>query len=354
MSLKRAFMVMWKDLRMGPRSSVFMFAILMPFMIAFLMQVVFVTLFDPAPRLAIADLGDSEITVAVQDIEGIDLTLVDSADELLELVEANDADAGVILPAGFDESVRNGEKPELGFHLSGESLASNRIILSVTALDLVREVEGKSAPVEVVTSMAGDPQLPIQDRLVPMIVVYALLVAGIFVTAFMIVEEKEAKTLDAILVTPTKMSEFLLGKGMLGFLMGIVLAYLTLALTGYVGEAFVALMAPLAVGALMCVEIGLIFGTFAKDANTVFALVKSLSMLIIGPVLFYMFPSWPEWIAKIFPSYWFIDPIFEISVKGTALGEVAGSLLIALAICAALIPVIYWFGRKSLASIGAA
>ncbi len=74
-----------------------------------------------------------------------------------------------MLPAGFDEAVRGGGKrPKLEFYIGGESLASNRIILSVTAIDLLRGLEGGTAPpVEVETVQLGEAGLPIAIRLVP-------------------------------------------------------------------------------------------------------------------------------------------------------------------------------------------
>jgi len=99
--------------------------------------------------LAIVDRGLSEITAAYRQMDGIDVELLDDEAQLKARVEQNQYDAGLILPAGFDEAVRAGQKPLLEFYVSGESLASNRIILSANTIDLVRTVEGDTAAVEV-------------------------------------------------------------------------------------------------------------------------------------------------------------------------------------------------------------
>ena len=111
MSLARIWRVLLNDLALGPRSPFFLWALVLPVGMTLLFQVAFGSLFEPVPRLGILDRGDSAITAAVADMEGIVLERFDDADALKGAVEANDLDAGLILPAGFDESVRAGEQP---------------------------------------------------------------------------------------------------------------------------------------------------------------------------------------------------------------------------------------------------
>lgn len=347
MKISRTGRIVARDLRLGPRSPVFLFAILMPLLITFLLKVVFLTLFTPRPRLAVVDQGRSAVTAAIEKIEGIDLTRAPDETRLRRLVENFDVDAGLVLAEGFDEAVRAGERPLLTFFLSGESLASNRIVLAVTAIDLIREVEGKATPVQVVLHTPGKKNVvPISERLVPFILLFVLLVSGIFVPAFSLVSEREQGTLHALLVTPVRMSEVLLSKVVLGFLMGITMSYLTLALNGALGGEPLGMLLSLAVGAVMCIEIGLIYGTLAPDGKTLYTLVKSLNVVLAGPVVFYLFPSWPQGIARLFPTWWFIDPIYRIALQGAALSEVWRDLTGALLICAAMIPIILWLGRR--------
>ena len=59
MSLTRAFEVLKKDLQLGPRSPIFLWVLLLPLLITFVLQVTFGDLFDPQPRLGIVDRGGS-------------------------------------------------------------------------------------------------------------------------------------------------------------------------------------------------------------------------------------------------------------------------------------------------------
>jgi ABC-2 type transport system permease protein len=307
---------------------------------------VFSSLFDPQPRLGIVDAGGSELTSQARELEGIEVTLVDDAVELRRQVEADDLDAGLVLAPGFDEALRAGRQPELPFYIGGESLASTRVVLSVTTLDLVRAVEGRSSQVEVVLEDFGAETVPIASRLVPVIVMYALVMAGIFLTAFAVVEEREKRTLEALVVTPLRLSEVLLAKALMGFVVAVAMAFVTLALNGALGGSPAALLLSVTVAALMSTAIGLVFATGARSVQMLFALVKGTGFLIVGPVVFYLFPEWPQWIARIFPTYWFIDPIYRTAIEGAGLGEVWWELVVALAISAVLLVAVVALARR--------
>jgi ABC-2 type transport system permease protein len=332
MSIIRTLKVLGKEFRLGPRSPVFLWVLFLPVLFTLILQVTFGSLFDPKPRLGIVDQGTSTITTAVQGMEGIDLALLNDAEELKAQVEANDLDAGLVLPSGFDALVRAGDRPPLEFYVGGESLAFNRIILAVTTVDLVREIEGTPPPVDVEVVALGDEGLPIEIRLVPFIMMYALVVAAVFLPAMSIADEREKGTLNALIVTPVKLGEVITAKGMLGVVLALAMTLFTLFLNNALGAEPLALFLVILLGAILCAEIGLIFGAVSKDVNAVFALIKGTGILLIGPTAFYIWPDWPQWIAKIFPTYWVINPIFEVSLNNATLGDVWVEMVVAIGV----------------------
>ncbi len=340
MSARRTWLVLRKDLALGPRSPIFMYAILLPVVLTLMFQLAFGSLFEPKPRMAIVDEGSSAITQALKRMEGIELALLDDAGALKTGVEANDYDGGLVLPAGFDQAVRDKKRPLLEFYIGGESLASNRIILSVTTLDLVREVEGTAPPVNVKVVNFGEAGLPISVRLVPLVMMYALFIAGAFMPASSLVDEKAAGTLLAMLVTPVKASEIVAAKGLFGALMAFLMSIVTLALNDALGSNWAETVVVVAFGAAFCAVLGLVFGTLAKDSASLFTILKGSGILLFAPVIFYVFPEWPQWISMLFPTHWMIDPIWKVAVLGQGLADVWGSLFVALGIVVALGPVI--------------
>ncbi len=346
MSLQRAFRVLRKDLKVSPRSPVVFTAIILPIVLTLLIQLVLGTLFSPKPRLGIVDRGDSQITAEAQELEGIRVTLLDDADELRRQVEANDLDAGLILEENFDQQVRSGERPKLGFFIGGESQASNRIVLSVTTIDLIREVEGSKPPVDVQIYTVGEEVLPLATRLIPMIIYFALLYAGAVAPATSLVEEKENHTVDAILVTPVRMSELVLAKAAFGFFLAILMALVTLLINNALGSEPWALLAALGVSALMVSEISILLAAAAKDMNTMITIQKGVGFILFTPAVFYVWQDLPQWIPKIIPTYWILEMFFEIGIRGGGFAEIQLELAVALTIAVAALPLLGVLSRR--------
>jgi ABC-2 type transport system permease protein len=347
-NLQRSWYVFSREIKLSPRSPLVFFAIAMPLLITFLVSSVFGSLLDVSPELAIVDLGDSEITAAAVQLDGIETTIVTDAATLRQRVEAHDFDAGIVLPAGFDTATAAGEQPNLEFYVSGESLASTRIILAVTTLDLVRDVEGSEPPVTVVVTPVGDQDfVPISDRLLPTMVIYAVMIAAIFLPAASLVDEREKRTLDAVLVTPTRMSDVLIGKGTFAVVLAVILGFVTLALNGALAGQPATMVLILLVGSVMLMLMGLALGLWAKDITTMYTAIKGGGIIIFLPVIFTLFPGLPQWIPKLVPTYYFLQPIYDIAIHGHTLGDVVPELLIALAFSAALVPLVAWVARRS-------
>ena len=345
MNASNVVAVLRKDVRMGPRSPVLLWAVLLPVLITVLVRGIFGSLFAPQPRLGIVDEGSSEVARAAHDLDGIRVVDVSDEARLRAMVRDNDLDAGLVLPPGFDAAVAAGDQPPLDFVVGGELLASNRIVLAVTTLDLIRSVAGEPSPVDVSVVSLGEASLDVTTRMLPILVTVAVAIAGAMVPAAGLVEEKERGTIQAILVTPLSMDELLLAKGVLGVGLAVITGVMTLALNGGFGQAPVALLAGLTVGAVMMAEIGLMLGAWAKDTNTLFTAWKGGAIFLLYPAIFALVPSLPNWLARIGPTYYFLHPIYRVAVEGAALGDVWGELAIGAGVCVALAPFVPMVGR---------
>lgn len=346
MSLSRIWVILKKDFALGPRSPIFLYTLVLPVALTLIFQVAFGSLFAPQPRLGIVDRGSSEVVQRIEAIDGINLTTFDDEAELRRRVEANNLDAGMVLPAGFDADVRAGERPALDFFIGGESYASNRIILSVTAIDVLRDIEGAQAPVDVQLVSFGEEGLPVSTRLIPVIIFYALVMAGVFLPGSGLVEEKEKGTLMAMLVTPARASEVLVSKWVFGTVLALALSVMTLALNGALGARPLHVVAVLFVAAALTSMLGLLAGVVAKNSTVLFGLLKGTGWFLFAPAIFYLFPEWPQWIAKLFPLYWIIEPIWQVSIMGRPISTVWFELLVAIGITLALVPLTAWLARR--------
>jgi ABC-2 type transport system permease protein len=309
---------------------------------------VFGSLFESRPSLGIVDRGDSAVTRAARQLDGVDASIVEDVTTLEREVEAHDLDAGLVLPAGFDAAVRAGERPDLEFFVSGSSLASTRVILAVTTIDLVREVAGQEPPVTVVISPVGDEDyVPVGDRLLPLMVAYAVLIAAMFIPAATLVDEREKRTLEAVLVTPTNMAEVLAGKGAFAVVLAVLMGVVTLALNNAFAGRPLEMVLFLLVGSIMLAMLGLALGLWARDITSMYTAIKGGGILIMLPVFFTLFPGLPQWIPRLVPTYYFLQPIYDLSVLGKSFGDVLPDLLIAVALCVVLLPLVALVARRS-------
>ncbi len=166
-------------------------------------------------------------------------------------VEANDLDAGLILPAGL-RRCRQGRRasPTCSSSSAARVYASNRIILTRHRDRPRARARGKrrAGRRSKVVSF-GDDGLPISIRLVPVIVFYALVMAGIFVPGSSLVEEKEHGTLMALLVTPVRIADVLAAKWALGTLFATIMATATLVLNQALGSNWLQVLVVVVVAA---------------------------------------------------------------------------------------------------------
>jgi ABC-2 type transport system permease protein len=352
MSLARTANLLVKDLRLGPRSPLVLWALIVPVVVTLLIRGVFGGLLDTAPRLGIVDEGSSEVVPAALALEGIEVTILDDPAVLRDQVEADDLDAGLILADGFDAAVRAGARPDLQLFVGGESLASTRIVVAVTTLDLVRGIEGRTPPVEVELVTIGDEPIAFDLRMLPLIVVMAIALAGVMIPAASLIEEKQAGTILALLVTPTRLVEVLTAKGLLGAILAVAAGTITLAINGILGIAPAVLLLAIVLGAVMMAQVGLILGSWARDVNTMFAAWKSGGLILFYPVIFFVWPGLPTWPARFGPTFYFLAPVHAVSVEGAGLADVWVELAVAAAICVALLPVTTLAGRRLEGRVG--
>jgi ABC-2 type transport system permease protein len=126
------------------------------------------------------------------------------------------ADVGIDVPSDFDSLLKQGAAAPLNLYVWGESLLKDRIILTATLDDLFAAASGRESPVNVEPVMLGDAEnLSIQQRLLPLMILMAVVLGGSIVPAFSLVDEKQKRTLKALIITPASLEEVFLSKGLL-------------------------------------------------------------------------------------------------------------------------------------------
>lgn len=338
MSLRRVGILLGKEFVRGPRNFVFIMAVVVPLALTLLLALLFGTIFSGKARLGVVDQGDSQLVPLAMQRDSLSVTVYATEDEMRDAVTAGAVDIGVTLPEQFDRRIHNARSTELVAYTWGESTLKNRVILATALGTLIRDIAEQELPVTLQTVILGDGEaLSWEQRLLPFIVLYAIVLGGTMVPAASLVEEKNKRTLNAITITPTSLADVLMAKGLLGVLLSVFMAILTLILNRAFGQEPALLMLTLVLGAIFSAALGVLLGSFIKDVNTLFTVMKAGGILLFAPALVYLFPDIPEWVGRLFPTYYLINPVVEITQRGATFQDVWPDLLVLIVLIVVLL-----------------
>ena len=323
MSLKRIWTLIKTEVFHGPKDVVLVMAVVMPILLALFVNLAFGDIFTDRAKLGIYDEGNSPLTGKLVSAGSMSVNTYRSEADLRAAAANGALDMGIVLPADFDIKLVAGTV-KLKAYVWGESLAKNREVISLALNDAVRALTGASLPVNIESVPLGDASsLPWSDRLLPLTVLMAVFFGGMMLPASSLIHEKQRRTLEALNVTPTTISDIFAAKGVIGVVLATVMGVLTLAISTSFGNSPLAMVVILALGAILAAEIGLLAGAFIRDMNTLFAFWKFGGLLLLGPAVVFMFPQIPSWVGYIFPTFYVIKPVTDLSVLGLGFGSVA-------------------------------
>jgi ABC-2 type transport system permease protein len=347
MNLHRVSALLAKELIQGPKNYFLIIALVMPVAATLVISLIFGTYFSGKSRLGIVDHGQSQVTRLSQENPALLVTTYSTPTELQDAVGRGAVDMGVVIPAAFDSQARAGEQVNVTFYIWGESLLQNRIILGSALVNSMRQVAGQEPPVEITETVLGRGEnIPWEKRLLPLLVLMSIIIAGVMIPSSSMVTEKVKRTLVALSVSPATMAEILLVKGILGWILSAFSGLLMLFLNRAFGLQPLPLITVLLLGAAFSATIGLMLGIFVKDINTLFTAIKSMGIFLYAPGFIFMFPEIPQWIGRIFPTYYIIHPVLEISQNDATLAEIAPEIGILIGLLALMVVALGGLSRR--------
>ncbi|NPV59457.1 MAG: ABC transporter permease [Actinobacteria bacterium] len=325
MSARRIAAIMRKCL--NPRNPYMVFVLLGPLIYAAVFQFVF-SIWETKPKVAVYEEGDTATTRGLEATNAVEVISADSPGGVTRLVEGKRADVGLVLDEDAKKRIFAGREATVELYVNGESLAKNRVIAAASISGVLRAASPDVPEIDFeVVKLGEEKALSIMEIFLPFIVIYVILLGGLMLSASFLVNEKERKTIAALLVTPVTLAEVLLAFGAVGAVvslaMGIVLVLLT------VGLAQPALILVVFVmGSLLAAEWGLLLGLLSRDQTTLVAYIKAFGIFLIAPALFIVNPGWPQWVAKLFPTYYIANPIFRVAIYGEGWRELGWQIIV--------------------------
>jgi ABC-2 type transport system permease protein len=173
--------------------------------------------------------------------------------------------------------------------------------------------------------------------MVPGILVILVTMVGSFLASLNIVKEKEIGTIEQINVTPVKKYQFILGKLIPFWVLGLLIMTIGLSIARFAygiipAGSLLTIYVFAAVYLLAVLGLGLLVSTFTSTQQQ--AMLISFFMMMVFILLGGLYtsidsmPRWAQWITKINPVSYFIDVMRMVVLKGSGLGDIKNHLLI--------------------------
>lgn len=268
--------------------------------------------------------------------------------EALQMIEKNEADIILEIPNGFERNLVREGSQHLNMSvdaINGTKSAIGGGYLSAVLADFngsldvnIGAIDGSPpAPhIDITYSNWFNPLQEYKYYMVPAILVLLLTMIGGFITALNIVREKEIGTIEQINVTPIKKWEFILGKlipfwivGIIVFTIGLIVMYLVYGIFPKGNLAVLYLFAAVYLVALL--GLGLLISTFSNSQlQAMFVAYFFITIFMLMSGFFTSVDSMPGWareISNLTPVTHFIAVVRLIVLKGSGLPEVKMELL---------------------------
>lgn len=273
-----------------------------------------------------------------------------SYNDALNLIEKNDADIMLEIPQGFERNlVRegrqqlnmsvdaiNGTKSSIGGGYLTAVLADFNSELDVNVKSVNSSALVQSPPIDITYTDWFNPRREYKYYMVPGILVLLLTLIGGFITALNIVREKEIGTIEQINVTPIKKWEFILGKlipfwivGIIVFTVGLIVMYVVYGIFPKGSIAVLYLFAAVYLVALL--GFGLLISTISNSQlQAMFVAFFFMMIFMLMSGFFTSIDSMPDWARKfsyLTPVTHFIEVVRLIVLKGSGFWQVKTELL---------------------------
>ena len=265
---------------------------------------------------------------------------------------------GLIVPDGFDTSLRSGDHPQLSLYIDGSQVNDQARGLLLGALtDYTRSVANPQPPASISLATINPPSPNSGLKDVGQIYAITALMGSLFVGTSMVpsllVEEKEKKTLRMLMVSPASFADVVLAKLLVGLVYQLALALIAVAITGGFNGSQVPLLLLFAViGSCFSVALGLLVGSLVQTTSASGAFSGTVSFIYILPAFFVgplaqLLGSNPfTQFIKILPTYYIADGTANAVLSTTTAGQLVLDVGISVAAVVLLLLLAVWMLRR--------
>lgn len=244
--------------------------------------------------------------------EGLEVYYAESVADLKDAVLDAEITAGFAFPPDFITLLANQDNPEVEVFFPADLPQEAKDIYVLLLKELAFMLVGQPLNIEVSEEILGEDlvgqQIPLRDRMLPMIAVFILIFETLGLANLMS-GEIEARTLQALLITPLKVRELFFGKGVTGVGMAFSQAFILVAITGGLSNQPVIILVALFLGALLATGIGFLLASTGGDLMGILAWGILVILVLIMPAMGIIFPGTITNWVKLIPSYYLVDTL---------------------------------------------
>jgi len=276
----------------------------------------------------------------------------DSYEKALTYVEHDQADLVLQIPSAFEKQLVREDEATLFMALNAiNGVKANlggaylRTIISDfnndVRLQWMQLPRFNPQPIIEISSINWfNPLMNYRFFMVPGILVILVTMVGAFLSALNIVKEKEIGTIEQINVTPIRKYQFILGKlipfwvlGLIILTIGLLISWLAYGIVPVGSVLTIYIFAGIYL--LSVLGLGLLVSTFANTQQQ--AMLLSFFMMMIFILLGGLYtsidsmPQWAQTFTKFNPVSYFIEVMRMVVLKGSTLWDIRFHMLIVLA-----------------------
>lgn len=266
----------------------------------------------------------------------------------LKQVELDKADIILDIPANFEKKLIKEDEASLFIAvnaINGVKANLGGAYLRNIIQDFNQEVRTEwiqfprfspETKIEVTYSNWFNTHMDYKSFMVPGILVLLVTIVGSFLASINIVREKEIGTIEQINVSPVKKYQFILGKLIPFWILGMIVLFLGLMISRFaygivpVGSVLTIFVFA-AVYLLAIMGLGLLISTYTSTQQQ--AMLISFFMQMIFILLGGLYtsidsmPTWAQAITKIDPITYFVEVMRMVVLKGSGLSDIKGHLV---------------------------
>lgn len=295
--MKRILSIVFRDIKSGTRDWLILYLSIAPILFAVILKMFIPSAGDTSINFVILEESNHLLENHLSAYSNVET--VKDLEKLEERVLRIDDVFGVVMNSGGPELIVQGNEVE------GTSEIAKVILLNYNR-------NQTQLPVDLEFSDIGWEISPLKLEGANLLIIFNTVLGGMLIL-LNLVEEKMSNTIGAINVSPTKRWEFVVGKGLLGFLLSFIGAIAVVLILGFEGIHFGMLLVSVLAIAFIGAIVG--FGIGINNHEPISA-IASMKMIFI-PVLISIFGAMylPEkWLPLLYwsPFYWAYDIIRDI------------------------------------------